>query len=525
MPPLSRAPGRPNGSRNTAEESSASSLGLPRCGYVPARAIGSAGDRSDRRRRWPCDATRCGSTSGVRCGCCRLLRWWSPLAVGAVLSLVRLPPGAPLAFQGTADDARTLLIGITSTMVTVIALLLGLTVVALQLSSTQFSPRLLRNFLRDRPNQLVLSSFVAHLRVHRGRALHGRRLGRAAAPSDFPRLAVTGAILLLFVSLAMLVYFADHLAHSIQVDAIVRVVAHQTLAVVDDACSAAARSPCRRRHWPCPSPRGGPATCRPLPSSICCGGPAEPGLLRLHLGSASTWWPGRAGLAVAGVPQTSAPDRPRSPRPLDRAVRIGFERTLEQDAAFGIRQLVDMACKALSPAVNDPYTAVQAVDHLSVIFCGWRVRPLATTSPRTGGRSHGRRPRPPIRRLPGDMCGLIRRYGAGEPTVAQAMLRLLVDCSAAVGDDPDRQSGHRDGGPPGRGRGRSARHRTGRPDHRVRRSRAAARRTDRRRLQRLSRRADQPAARPLRVRPGRRPGDRRLPGAEPRVSRLRAERG
>ncbi len=50
-------------------------------------------------------------------------------------------------------------------------------------------------------------------------------------------------------------------------------------------------------------------------------------------------------------------------------MRIGFERTLEQDAAFGIRQLVDVACKALSPAVNDPYTAVQAVDHLSVIFC------------------------------------------------------------------------------------------------------------------------------------------------------------
>ena len=69
--------------------------------------------------------------------------------------------------------------------------------------------------------------------------------------------------------------------------------------------------------------------------------------------------------------------RPGGVRPaLDASVRIGFERTLEQDAAFGIRQLVDMACKALSPAVNDPYTAVQAVDHLSVIFCALAVRPL-----------------------------------------------------------------------------------------------------------------------------------------------------
>ncbi|HEY2241683.1 MAG TPA: DUF2254 family protein, partial [Streptosporangiaceae bacterium] len=61
---------------------------------------------------------------------------------------------------------------------------------------------------------------------------------------------------------------------------------------------------------------------------------------------------------------------------LDRWVRIGFERTLEQDAAFGIRQLVDTACKALSPAVNDPYTAVQAIDHLSVIFSALAQRPL-----------------------------------------------------------------------------------------------------------------------------------------------------
>ena len=83
------------------------------------------------------------------------------LAAGALLSSVSIGPRSPLAFQGTPDDARTLLLGISGTMVTVIALLLGLAVVALQLSSTQFSPRLLRNFLRDRPNQVVLSAFVA----------------------------------------------------------------------------------------------------------------------------------------------------------------------------------------------------------------------------------------------------------------------------------------------------------------------------------------------------------------------------
>jgi len=84
------------------------------------------------------------------------------LVVGFGISQIEAPPESGLsrlAFQGTADDARALLISITSTVVTVIALVLGLTVVALQLSSTQFSPRLLRNFLRDRATQVVRSEY------------------------------------------------------------------------------------------------------------------------------------------------------------------------------------------------------------------------------------------------------------------------------------------------------------------------------------------------------------------------------
>ena len=86
------------------------------------------------------------------------------LVLGLAVSQISISPQsplAPLAFQGTADDARGLLTTISSTVVTVIALVLGLTVVALQLASTQFSPRLLRNFLRDRSTQLVLSVFMA----------------------------------------------------------------------------------------------------------------------------------------------------------------------------------------------------------------------------------------------------------------------------------------------------------------------------------------------------------------------------
>src|SRR5687767_7505541 len=152
------------------------------------------------------------------------------LVVGWGISQIDIPPDSRLtwlAFQGTADDARTVLITVSSTVVTVIALVLGLTVVALQLSSTQFSPRLLRNFLRDRGTQVVLGAFIATF-VYSAAGLFTVGLEAGERTEDFPRLAISGSILLLFVSLGMVVYFADHLAHSIQIDAINRLIERNT---------------------------------------------------------------------------------------------------------------------------------------------------------------------------------------------------------------------------------------------------------------------------------------------------------
>ena len=150
------------------------------------------------------------------------------LAAGAALSYVDVDANSPLAFQGTAEDARAMLVDISATMITVIALLLGLTVVALQLSSTQFSPRLLRNFLRDRPNQIVLGAFVGTFAYSAG-GLFTVGVAGGRLTDDFPRLAVSVAIALLFISLGLLVYFADHLVHSIQVENIMSVVERKAM--------------------------------------------------------------------------------------------------------------------------------------------------------------------------------------------------------------------------------------------------------------------------------------------------------
>jgi uncharacterized membrane protein len=366
------------------------------------------------------------------------------LAAGSGLSQIDIGPDSalsPFVFQGTADDARALLIGITGTVVTAIALVLGLTVVALQLSSTQFSPRLLRNFLRDRPNQVVVSVFLATF-AYSAAGLYTVGVSSGVRTQGYPRLAVSGAIALLFASLGMVVYFVDHLAHSIQIDAITGRVERGTLAVIreaggDDVQELAPTPP----EWAVP-------------------------LIATHSGYVQTAYPERmlplasqhgvclrmghrvgehvvAGTPMAWIwrpsPDDPAPDAESFRRVVEAAVRIGFERTLQQDAAFGIRQLVDVACKALSPAINDPYTAVQAIDHLSVIFCAMAPRPLGAHVARDGeGRGVVILPGRRFGEYLATMCGLIRRYGAREPTVSLALLRLLDNCAAVVRDAPDR---------------------------------------------------------------------------------------
>jgi uncharacterized membrane protein len=358
------------------------------------------------------------------------------LAVGALVATVEPEPGSALAaleFRGSAADARTLLLSITGTVVTVIALVLGLSLVALQLSSTQFSPRLLRNFLRDRPNQVVLSIFLATF-AYSAAGLF--TVGVGQDPEDFPRLAVSGSLVLLFLSLAAVVSFADHLSHSIQIDAIMRRVEHEALAVVRRLPRDVEEVPPSPPPWAVPVPAaasGYVVTAHPeilAPLAVRHG--VSIALARrvgehVVAGATLAWiW--------APVADDPLPDPRAFEAALDDAVGIGFERTRQQDAAMGIRQLVDVACKALSPAVNDPYTAVQAIDHMSVIFAAMARRRLGPRVARQGASVVV----VPSRRFGeylGTMCGLVRRYGSREPTVAVALLRLLETAAIVARDD------------------------------------------------------------------------------------------
>jgi uncharacterized membrane protein len=120
------------------------------------------------------------------------------------------------------------------------------------------------------------------------------------------------------------------------------------------------------------------------------------------------------------------------------SIRTGFERTLEQDAAFGIRQLVDIASKALSPAVNDPYTAVQAIDHIAVIMASIARREHGTAVYTASGGATLTVPGYHFEDYLDLACAQIRRYGAPEPTVGRKLIGLLSS-TAHVTVEPSRR--------------------------------------------------------------------------------------
>ncbi|HLJ07852.1 MAG TPA: DUF2254 family protein, partial [Acidimicrobiia bacterium] len=115
--------------------------------------------------------------------------------------------------NGSADAARQVLVGIAAAVITVIGLVFSITIVALTLASTQFGPRMLRKFVRDRGTQVTLGTFVAtsvYAMLGLGSISHGSR-------GDFvPHLTITVSFLLVLADLGLLIYFVHHVAASIQ---------------------------------------------------------------------------------------------------------------------------------------------------------------------------------------------------------------------------------------------------------------------------------------------------------------------
>lgn len=277
----------------------------------------------------------------------------------------------PRLFKVEPDGAQAMLDAIASSMMTVAGVVFSITIVALAQASTQYSPRVLRNFMRDGANQLVLGSFVG---IFAYCLVVLRNVTREREETFVPSVAVMGGFVLALCGVGLLIFFIHHIASSIQASTMIRAIARETMDVI------AATFPDRGSQ-----PGGDPDEPADVPAGAWHAVPALtlgyvqrvdlPGLvrlaserrmtLRMEVGVGEFAACDRALVSVHGV---AAVDD-RLVRAINGRFAIDAYRTVDQDPGFGVRQLVDIAVKALSPGINDTTTAVTAVDYLSQILC------------------------------------------------------------------------------------------------------------------------------------------------------------
>jgi uncharacterized membrane protein len=275
--------------------------------------------------------------------------------------------------SGSADAAREILATIAAAIITVVGVVFSIILVTLTLASTQFGPRMLRNFIRDRGTQLTLGTFVATfvysvlVLVSIGTGSHG----------DFvPHISVTVTLGLTVIDMAVLIYFIHHTSVSIQLPQVIASIAADLAEAIKEQGSGPVR----------PQPESGPSTVELVARTESDGAvllaPASgylqfikhqnlvrlatradavisleqrPGHFIVRGHKYATVWPPEAAPLVE--------------RALGRAHIIGSHRTLTQDMSFGIDQLVEIAIRALSAAVNDTFTALTCIDWLGENLC------------------------------------------------------------------------------------------------------------------------------------------------------------
>jgi uncharacterized membrane protein len=278
-------------------------------------------------------------------------------------------------FQGNVDSARTILSVIASSLISVVAVAFSVTIVAIQQASTQFSPRILRNFTRDRGNQVVLGTYIANF-VYALLVLRTVHDSSDRVDDFIPAISVTASVVLALVSLGLLVYFIHHVTRLLQVSVLLADLGKDLSGAFEhnfpdrfglpagDARSGEAileelRSHATKREIAVETARHG--YLRPL-QSRSIGDALRSAQMNVVVtaGIGEYLQRGQTILRVF-VPRESG-------EPQIASLRAAFvtdeSRDVKQDPMFGIQQISDIALKALSPGINDPSTAIQCVDQL-----------------------------------------------------------------------------------------------------------------------------------------------------------------
>ncbi|MEO8377607.1 MAG: DUF2254 domain-containing protein, partial [Candidatus Sumerlaeota bacterium] len=280
--------------------------------------------------------------------------------------------GWPRLFGAGPAGARGMLSTIAGSMMTVVGVTFSMTLVTLVLASSQYTSRILRNFMRDRVTQIVLGIFAGIFTY----CLIVLRTIRGSEEFMFiPSMSVTFGFLIAIFGIHVLIFFIHHIASSIQASNIIASVANDTMDAIDrlfpekigeampDESDTAAEKLAGIKSWVViPSSRYGYIQSVDHDSLIHFAR-KQNAIIRMERGIGEFIVDGAPLLSVsfAGPSVEEAGDRLRG------AYSIHRFRTIEQDAAFGIRQIVDIALRALSPGTNDTTTAVMCIDYLTAI--------------------------------------------------------------------------------------------------------------------------------------------------------------
>ncbi len=288
----------------------------------------------------------------------------------------------PLIFSGGATAARSLLSTIAGSLITVVATVFSLTIVALQLASTSYTPRLLRNFTSDRGVQVVLGVYIGTF-TYALLALRIIRTPESQKPTFIPVISVTLAVLLTLVCVGLLVYFIHHISGMIQSSTIVKS-AHEdatsSLANLTDLENATAEEQEPRTHpefkglvdeegLEIRAQKSGYVQYVDLDhilETVTQDNKAAEMVFQLPFGPGHFVAAGLPILRLWPAPEDGLGEE--AEKEVRRAFFFGKERAFSQDFAFGVRQLSDIALKGVSPGVNDPTTSMQAMDRIEAIF-------------------------------------------------------------------------------------------------------------------------------------------------------------
>ncbi|WP_435080736.1 DUF2254 domain-containing protein [Clavibacter michiganensis] len=351
----------------------------------------------------------------------------------------------PLVEDLSATGGRAILSAIGGTMLGVAATSFSITISVLATTSSAYGPRLVRNFMADRGNQVVLavltSTFLYALIVLR--SIHTEEDG---AVGFVPVLAVSAAVLLAVADVAVLVYFIHHIAMSVQVTTLQTRVLADLERVIDetrpargDGADAAPTDGTREA-----APDGPVRVVRATSSGYVAGVD-----LAALVADAARHGARHRVVAPPGthvvdgdplVEVVGGDDRDGTGDALDAVARTAFDlqpaRTPHQDIDYAVQQMVEIGVRGLASGTNDPYTAVGALDALSGALRTLCLRPTPEVDVRRDAdgapRVEIRWPRPA--ELVSEAFLAIRAYGVGQVLVMRATLRL-ADRLAAVADD------------------------------------------------------------------------------------------